>query len=143
MAVISLPNSTKSVDKLWRLCCAVRSLYSTCSPSRPLPRPRARPPPPPPPPAPERHTTLSLVAYSTPTVAFSKLVSAFQATPAGKGIDFQQSYGASEVPAKAVQAGPPADVVDFSPHPDMDSLVKARLVAKNWNKNASNGFVTK
>ena len=88
-------------------------------------------------------TTLSLVAYSTPTVAFSKLISAFQATPAGKGIDFQQSYGASEVQAKAVQAGLSADVVDFSLQPDMDSLVKAGLVAKNWNKNASNGFVTK
>jgi sulfate/thiosulfate transport system substrate-binding protein len=88
-------------------------------------------------------TNLSLVAYSTPTVAFSKLISAFQQTPAGKDVQFQQSYGASEVQAKAVLAGLSADVVDFSLQPDMDSLVKAGLVAKTWNKNASSGFVTK
>jgi sulfate/thiosulfate transport system substrate-binding protein len=88
-------------------------------------------------------TTLSLVAYSTPTVAFSKLIPAFQATSAGKDVSFQQSYGASEVQAKAVLAGLGADVVDFSLQPDMDSLAKAGLIAKTWNKNAYNGFVTK
>jgi sulfate transport system substrate-binding protein len=90
-----------------------------------------------------KSATLSLVAYSTPTVAFSKLIPAFQATPAGKDVQFQQSFGASEVQAKAVLSGLSADVVDFSLQPDMDSLVKAGLVAKTWNTNAYNGFVTK
>jgi sulfate transport system substrate-binding protein len=90
-----------------------------------------------------KSTTLSLVAYSTPTVAFGKLIPAFQATDAGKDVSFQQSYAASEVQAKAVLAGLSADVVDFSLQPDMDSLAKAGLVAKTWNKNAYDGFVTK
>jgi sulfate transport system substrate-binding protein len=88
-------------------------------------------------------TTLSVVAYSTPTAAFAKLIPAFQATAAGKGVQFQQSYGASEVQAKAVIAGLSADIVDLSLQPDMDSLVNAGLVAKSWNKNPYNGFVTK
>src|SRR5438105_5759678 len=88
-------------------------------------------------------TTLSLVAYSTPNIAFAKLIPAFQATAAGKDVQFTQSYGASEVQAKAVLAGLPTDVVDFSLQPDMDSLVKAGLVAGSWNRNADHGFVTK
>jgi sulfate/thiosulfate-binding protein len=90
-----------------------------------------------------KDTTLSLVAYSTPTVAFGKLITAFQKTPAGSGVNFQQSYAGSEVQARAVIAGLPTDVVDFSHEADMDSLVKAGLVAKNWNQNAYHGFVSR
>jgi sulfate transport system substrate-binding protein len=86
---------------------------------------------------------LTLVAYSTPNVAFSKLIPAFQSTAAGKGVEFDQSYGASEVQAKAVVAGLPADIVDLSLQPDVEKLVKAGLVAKSWNRNKYNGFVTK
>ena len=39
-------------------------------------------------------TTLSLVAYSTPKAAFATIIPAFQKTPAGKGVNFTQSYGA-------------------------------------------------
>ena len=88
-------------------------------------------------------TTLSLVAYSTPTVAFSKIIRAFQKTSAGKDVEFQQSYGASEVQAKAVVAGLPADIVDLSLEPDLQRLVEAGLVAKSWNRNGYRGFVTK
>lgn len=45
--------------------------------------------------------------------------------------------------AKAVIAGLPADVVDLSLEPDMQRLVSAGLVARNWNKNAYGGFVTR
>src|SRR5947209_1083031 len=86
---------------------------------------------------------VSLVAYSTPNVAFGKLISAFQATPAGKGVSFDQSYGASESQAKSVIAGLPADLADFSLTPDMQSLVKAGLVSSNWDKNQYNGVVTR
>ncbi len=88
-------------------------------------------------------TTVSLVAYSTPTVAFGKVVPAFQATAAGKDVSIQQSYGASEVQAKAVISGLGADVVDLSLQPDMQRLVDAKLVAKDWDKNKYGGFVTK
>jgi sulfate transport system substrate-binding protein len=42
-----------------------------------------------------------------------------------------------------VTNGLPADVVDFSLQPDMDSLVHAGLVAKNWNAGPYRGIVTK
>ena len=86
---------------------------------------------------------ISLVAYSTPNVAFGKLISAFQATAAGKDVSFDQSYGAAESQVKAVIAGLPADLVDFSLADNVNDLVKAGLVDKSWNKNKYNGIVTK
>jgi sulfate transport system substrate-binding protein len=94
-------------------------------------------------PAASTGTTLNLVAYSTPREAFAKIIPAFQATPAGRGIEVTQSYGASESQARAVLAGQPADVVDFSLEPDMTSLVTAGLVDKSWNTNAYKGYVSR
>lgn len=90
-----------------------------------------------------KDTQLALVAYSTPTVAFGKLISAFQQTPAGKDVSFTQSYAGSEVQARAIVAGLPADVVDFSHEADMDTLVKAGIVAKSWSASATRGFVSR
>ena len=88
-------------------------------------------------------TTLALVAYSTPKEAFAKIIPAFQATPAGHGISFTQSYGPSGDQAQAIVAGLPADVVDLSLAPDVETLVKAGLVAKNWDQNQYHGIVTR
>ena len=88
-------------------------------------------------------TTLSLVAYSTPKAAFSTILPAFQKTPAGQGVSFTQSYGPSGDQAQAIANGLPADVVDLSLEPDVQTLVKAGLVAKNWNANPYHGFVTR
>ena len=85
---------------------------------------------------------LRLVAYSTPQAAFAALIPAFQATPAGRGITFSQSYGASGDQSRAVLAGLPADVVDLSLEPDVTKLVAAGLVPATWNQNATHGFVT-
>jgi sulfate/thiosulfate-binding protein len=87
--------------------------------------------------------TVSLVAYSTPRDAYTKLIPAFQDTSAGKGTSFQQSYGASGEQARAVIAGLKADVVAFSLEPDMTSLVKAGLVAKSWKTEPFRGIVTR
>jgi len=87
-------------------------------------------------------TTLSLVAYSTPEAAYDALIPAFQKTDAGKGVEFQTSYGSSGEQSRAVEAGLPADVVEFSLEPDMDRLVEAGLVDPDWNKNEYNGMVT-
>src|SRR5580765_1268901 len=57
---------------------------------------------------------LSLVAYSVPQAAYAKLISAFQKTPAGKNVEFTQSYGASGDQSRAVAAGLKADVVNFA-----------------------------
>jgi len=88
-------------------------------------------------------TSLSLVAYSIPTNVFPKLISAYQATPQGQGVKFTTSFAASEVQSKAVAAGLPADVVNFSIATDMDRLVQAGLVDKTWANNAQHGIVSK
>src|SRR5947208_6404182 len=88
-------------------------------------------------------TTLSLVAYSIPTAVYPNLISAYQATTAGSGVKFQTSFGASEVQSKAVAAGLPADVVNFSISTDMDRLVSAKLVDRGWDRNAYHGIVSK
>ena len=85
---------------------------------------------------------VSLVAYSTPAEAYAQLIPAFQATTAGKGVQFTQSYGASGEQSRAVEAGLKADVVEFSLAPDMDRLVKAGIVASTWSQNQHKGFVT-
>src|SRR5439155_13460156 len=86
---------------------------------------------------------LALVAYSTPKDAYTKIIPAFQKTASGNGVSFSQSYGASGEQARAVLQGLPADVVELSLAPDVDSLVKAHLVASGWNKNAYHGIVTR
>src|ERR1700757_4574877 len=90
-----------------------------------------------------KDTTLSLVGYSVPTAVYPKLISAYQATPQGKGVNFQTSFAASEVQSKAVAAGLPADVVNFSLDPDMDRLVQSGQVAKTWDSNPYQGIVSR
>ena len=77
---------------------------------------------------------LSLVAYSTPREAYAKLIPEFQKTPAGNGVSFSQSYGASGDQARAVKAGLKADIVALSLAPDVDELVKAGLVDAKWKQ---------
>lgn len=86
--------------------------------------------------------SVSLVAYSTPQGAFEKLIPAFQATSAGKGVSFSQSFGPSGEQSRSVANGLHADVVNFSLEPDVEKLVKAGLVSPSWNQNATHGFVT-
>ena len=88
-------------------------------------------------------TTLSVVAYSIPSAVFPKLISAYQATPNGNGVSFQTSFAASEVQSKAVAAGLPADVVNFSITTDMDRLVQTGQVSKSWDANPYHGIVSK
>jgi sulfate/thiosulfate-binding protein len=89
-----------------------------------------------------KDTKINLVAYSTPRDAFAKIIPAFQDTSAGKDTSFSQSYGASGEQARAIVAGLKADVVDLSLQPDMADLVKAGIVARDWNANKYQGFVT-
>jgi sulfate/thiosulfate-binding protein len=85
---------------------------------------------------------LSLVAYSTPSSAYAKLTAAYQQTPQGKGVSFTTSFGPSGTQSRAVAAGQPADVVNFSLVPDVTRLVKAGLVAKSWDAGPTKGIVT-
>jgi sulfate/thiosulfate transport system substrate-binding protein len=86
--------------------------------------------------------SLTLVAYSTPEEAYKELIPAFNETPEGKGVGFDQSYASSGEQSRAVEGGLPADVVEFSLEPDITRLVDAGLVDKNWNQNEYDGMVT-
>src|SRR5262245_35936850 len=89
-----------------------------------------------------RDTRLSLVAYATPREAYGKLIPAFGKTPAGDGVSFSQSYGASGDQTRAIKAGLKADVVTLSLAPDMDELVGAGIVDRNWKRQSYKGMVT-
>jgi sulfate/thiosulfate transport system substrate-binding protein len=87
-------------------------------------------------------TTLSLVAYSTPQVVYDEIIPAFRKTPAGAGVGFRTSFGASGDQSRAVEAGQQADVVTFSVEPDMTRLVKPGIVGPDWNAGPNKGLVT-
>lgn len=81
---------------------------------------------------------LSLVGYAVPKVGFDKLIPAFQATDAGTGVTFAQSYGASGDQSRKVEAGLETDVVNFSVEPDVTRLVKKGIVDEDWNSAENN-----
>ncbi|WP_018179211.1 sulfate ABC transporter substrate-binding protein [Jongsikchunia kroppenstedtii] len=85
-------------------------------------------------------TTLSLVGYAVPQPGFAKVIPGFQATPAGKGIGFTQSYGASGDQSRKVVQGLGADVVALSVEPDVTRLVKANKVDPSWNAGQYKGI---
>jgi sulfate/thiosulfate transport system substrate-binding protein len=88
-------------------------------------------------------STLNLVAYSTPQQVYEdKLEPGFKDTSDGKDVDFSNSFGSSGDQSRAVEAGQPADVVEFSLEPDMTRLVDAGIVDSNWNQNQYKGIVT-
>ncbi|MGO4596660.1 sulfate ABC transporter substrate-binding protein [Terrabacter sp. 2RAF25] len=85
-------------------------------------------------------STINLFAYAVPKVGFDVVIPAFQKTDAGKGVQFQQSYGASGDQSRKVAAGAEADFVNFSVEPDVTRLVDAGLVDANWNANEHKGI---
>src|SRR6476646_898206 len=137
MPVISLPNSTKSIEKggrptvrrsvlpLLLLAALTAVSLASAAPTR------------------SAGTNLTIVGYSIPTAVFPKLTAAYQATPAGNGVNFASSFAASEVQSRAVAAGLPADVVNFSIESDMTRLVDAKLVDKTCANNKYHGIVSK
>ncbi|MGD9696543.1 MAG: sulfate ABC transporter substrate-binding protein [Thermoleophilia bacterium] len=85
---------------------------------------------------------LTIVGYSVAREVYADLIPAFQATPEGSGVTFEQSYGASGEQSRAVADGLAADVVAFSFEPDITRLTDAGLVDADWNANADKGFVS-
>src|SRR6059058_3673674 len=85
-------------------------------------------------------TNLSLVGYSTPKAVMGKIISAWQQTPDGKDVSFNQSFGASTDQARAVANGLKADVVFLSTGDDVNLLVDAGLVDSKWNRQSYNGI---
>jgi sulfate transport system substrate-binding protein len=85
--------------------------------------------------------TLTLVGYTTPREAYAELIPLFQATPAGQGVTFEESYGPSGDQSRAVSAGLPADVVALALWPDVERLVEQGIVAPDWDENEYGGIV--
>jgi sulfate transport system substrate-binding protein len=89
---------------------------------------------------PAADTTLTLVAYAVPEPGWKNVGTAFAATGDGKGVAITGSYGASGDQSRKVEAGTPADIVNFSVEPDITRLVKAGKVADDWNSDATKGI---
>ena len=83
---------------------------------------------------------LSLVAYAVPKVGFDLVIPAFNQTPEGKGVSFNQSYGASGDQSRKVESGLPTDIVNFSVEPDVTRLVKSGQVDDDWNSGEHKGI---
>ncbi|MFF2087058.1 sulfate ABC transporter substrate-binding protein [Nocardia sp. NPDC058176] len=84
--------------------------------------------------------TLNLYAYAVPKPGFDKVIPEFNKTEAGKGVQIQQSYGASGDQSRKVRDGADADIVNFSVEPDVTRLVDAGLVDESWNQGADKGL---
>jgi sulfate/thiosulfate transport system substrate-binding protein len=85
--------------------------------------------------------TVNLVAFSTPKPAYDALTAAFEKTSAGKGVEFNASYGPSGTQSKNVLGGQvDADFVNFSTASDLTKLVPSK-VAAGWDGGATKGDV--
>jgi sulfate/thiosulfate transport system substrate-binding protein len=85
---------------------------------------------------------LSIVGFSVLKNANEPVISAFGKTDAGRGVSFTTSYGASGDQSRAVAGGLHADEVHLSLTPDVQSLVDAGLVDKDWDQNPTHGILT-
>jgi sulfate transport system substrate-binding protein len=85
---------------------------------------------------------LDVVGYSTPESVYTEFLEpAFEESSKGAGVSFSNSFGASGDQSRAVAAGQPAAIVNFSQGGDMERLVEeGGIVAKDWNKNQYKGI---
>ncbi|GAA0708786.1 sulfate ABC transporter substrate-binding protein [Dactylosporangium roseum] len=86
--------------------------------------------------------TLNIVGYAVPEAANKAIAAEWTKTPAGKGVKFQTSYGASGDQSRAVVAGLKADYVHFSVSSDVTRLVDAGLVDQRWDDGPNKGIVS-
>ena len=87
-------------------------------------------------------TTLHLVGFAVPKEANNAIQKKFADTPEGKGVVWEESYGASGDQSRAVVNGLKADYVNFSLEGDVTRLVKAGLVDENWKSGPTKGIVS-
>lgn len=86
-----------------------------------------------------RGGAVDLYAYAIPEPGYGEVISKFNETEVGEGVEVRQSYGASGDQSREVARGAPADVVSFSLEPDITRLVDAGLVDSGWNADATRG----
>ncbi len=93
------------------------------------------------------HRTLTLGAYTTPREVYSKaIIPAFQQywkRKTGEDVRFQESYLGSGAQARAIVGGFEADVAALSLEADIDSIVRAGLIQRDWRQGDTQGMVTR
>jgi sulfate/thiosulfate transport system substrate-binding protein len=80
---------------------------------------------------------LTFVAYAVGKPVFAQLIPAFQKewkAKTGQEVVFRESYGPSGAQTRALLDGLEADIMAQSIQTNVDKLVKANLVAKNWSE---------
>jgi ABC-type sulfate transport system substrate-binding protein len=77
-------------------------------------------------------TNVNVVGYSVAGPVTKALEAAFQKTPAGQGVLFTNSFGASDTETNNVVNGQSADLVNLSYEPNIATLVTAGKVPVNW-----------
>jgi sulfate/thiosulfate-binding protein len=87
-------------------------------------------------------TTLHLVGFAVPAEANKAIQAKWAQTEDGKGVVWEQSYGASGDQSRAVANGLKADYVNFSLEGDVTRLVDAGLVAEDWKSGPTKGIVS-
>jgi sulfate transport system substrate-binding protein len=87
-------------------------------------------------------TELQLVGFAVPKAGHDLAQAAFAETPAGEGVTWSTSYGASGDQSRAVAGGLDADIVHFSLESDVTRLVDEGLVAPDWNAGEHHGIIT-
>ena len=85
---------------------------------------------------------INIVGFAVPEAANKAIATEFAKTPAGEGVTFKTSYGASGDQSRAVEAGLKADYVHFSVGTDVTRLVDAGLIADDWDQGANKGIVS-
>lgn len=86
--------------------------------------------------------TVTLVGYTTPREVYEEVIPLFQDTPAGQGVQLEQSYGPSGDQSRAVEAGLDADVLALSLEPDITRLEGPGIVDPSWTDTPTDGFVS-
>lgn len=90
--------------------------------------------------------TLVVGAYSVVKDALKDILPAFKAewkSKTGQTVTFQESYEASGTQARSIIGGFEADVTLLALEGDIEKLVKAGLIAPEWNQTPDKGMVTR
>jgi sulfate/thiosulfate-binding protein len=85
---------------------------------------------------------VTLAGFSILKAPNANLIKDFGSTAAGKGVTFNESYGASGDQSRAVLNGLKADYVHFSLATDITRLSDAGIVAKDWASGATKGIAS-
>ncbi len=87
-----------------------------------------------------------LAAYSVPKEAYERhIIPAFQRhwkQKTGQDVRVRSSYGASGAQARAIIGGFDADVAVLSLEGDIDQIVKAGLITRDWRKAPHGGMIS-